>query len=467
MKRPALLLAACLLSACTVGPDYVRPDAPEQPAFRYQPENWKAAQPADTLPRGAWWTVFNDPQLSALAERALRANQSVIAADARYRQAQAVARQARAGLYPSLDVGLSAGRGRNPGATTTTRTNQLDFDAGWEPDLWGRVSRSIEQGEALAQSGAADAESARLSVLGALAQNYFSLRVADAQAKLLGDTIIGYAQSLKLTQNRYAAGVAARTDVVQAQTQLKSAQAQLADLGLQRAQLENAIAVLAGEAPQAFSIARDATLVAVPAIPPLLPSTLLERRPDIAAQERQVAAANARIGVAQAAFYPSFNLSGTLGWRASSFADLLSAPTRFWSLGAAAVQLLFDGGSRQAVEDQARAAYDNQVALYRGTVLAAFQEVEDNLAALKFLDEEIGFQEEAVAAAKLSVEMTLNRYKAGTVGFLEVISVQTIALSNERTLATLKGRRLNAAVLLVKALGGGWSAQSPAANPGN
>ena len=455
MKR-LFLLAPFLVGACAVGPDYVRPDAPAQAAWRHAPENWKPAEPRDALPRGAWWTVFKDPQLDALAARAAGGNLSIVAADARYRQAQAVTRQARAGLFPTVDAGLSLGRSRAPGATGTTRTNQLDFEARWEPDLWGRVSRSIESGEALAQAGAADIESIRLSVIGALAQNYFSLRIVDAQAQLLADTIAGYVQSLKVTQNRYVAGVAAKSDVVQAETQLRSAQAQLADLKLQRAQMENAIAVLAGEVPSAFSLAPVQALTAVPEIPLALPSALLERRPDVAAAERQVAAANARIGVARAAFFPSLALTGDVGWRGASFSDLLTAPARFWSLGAAAAQLLFDAGARQAVEDQARAAYDNQVALYRGTVLTALQEVEDNLAALKVLEEEIRYQDDAVRAARQSLDMTLNRYKAGTASFLDVVAVQTIALTNERTLATLRGRRLNAAVLLVKALGGGW-----------
>lgn len=452
-------IAALALGACTLGPNHVTPEAPIQPAWRQAGEHWKPAEPGDALPRTAWWTIFGDARLDELAERAARANQTVAAAGARHRQAQAAVRQARAELFPNLDATFSAGRSRAPGASTTLHTNQLALDASWEPDLWGRVGRSIEAGEAQAQSTAADLESIRLSVVGALAQNYFALRAADEQARLLQDTVAGYARSLQLTQNRYAAGVAAKTDVVQAETQVKGTQAQLADLGLQRAQLEHAIAVLAGEPPLAFSIAPVPALAAVPRIPPGLPSELLERRPDIAFAERRVAAANARIGVAQAAFFPSLSLSGTTGSRSASFADLLSSPTHFWSLGVAAAQLLFDAGARPALEDQARAAYDAEVALYRGTVLTAFQEVEDNLAGLRILADEIGFQEGAVRAARESAEMTLNRYKAGAASFLDVIAVQTIALTAERTLVGLRGRRLAAAVLLVKALGGGWEAQ--------
>jgi len=455
MKRLAAI-AALLLAACASGPDYVRPDAPAQAAWRHAGQDWKPAEPRDAIPRGEWWKRFGDADLDRLAAQAARANFSVVAADARYRQAQAATRQARAALFPGADTGLAVSRSRAPGATGTARSTQLDFDVSWEPDLWGRIARGVEAGEASAASAAADLESVRLSVVGALVQNYFSLRIADAQARLLRETIAGYAQTLKVTQNRYQAGVAAKSDVVQAETQLKAAQAQLADLALAREQLQNAIAVLAGETPAALSVAPEQALAEVPRIPAGLPSELLERRPDIAAAERRVAAANARIGVAQAAFYPSLVLSGGGGWRSPGIADLFSAPTRFWSLGAAAVQFLFDGGARSAVEEQARAAYDAEVALYRDTVLTAFQEVEDNLAALRILAEEIAFQQDAVRAARQSLEMTNNRYRAGTASFLEVITVQNIALTNERSLLALQGRRLNAAVLLVKALGGGW-----------
>lgn len=461
MRRLVLLLPALLAAGCMVGPDYVRPDAPTQAAWLNAPEHWKPAEPADAKPRGNWWKVFDDPELHALAERALKANQALAATDARVRQAQAVARQARAAILPVVDVGLSSTRTRTPGATSTTRTQQLAFGAEWEADLWGRIGRSIQQHEALAAASAADLESAWLSVVAALAQDLMSLRVADAQAKLIADALEGYAQSLKLTQNRYAAGVASRADVAQAETQLRSAQVQLADLRLQRAQLAHSIAVLAGETPAALAVAQ-APLPPVPQVPPALPSTLLERRPDVAAAERQVAAANARIGIARAAFFPTLDITGALGWRTSVFENLLSTPTRFWSLGAAFAQLLFDGGARAAVEDQARAAYDAQVATYRGTVLTAFREVEDALVALRLLEEEIRLQQDAVRAARQSLEITTNRYRAGTVGYLDVISVQTIALNNERSLVTLQGRQLTAAVQLVRALGGGWEAPRPA-----
>jgi NodT family efflux transporter outer membrane factor (OMF) lipoprotein len=464
--------AAALLPACVVGPDYVKPEAPVTPLWR-EGQPWKAAEPRDALPRGTWWTIFGDPALNALAERAARANFDIAVADARYRQALAATRQARAALFPTVDVGFSATRSRAPGATATARSHELAFDAGWEPDLWGRVRRNVESGDSTAQSALAELESVRLSTVAALVQNYFLLRVADAQSRLLQETIGAYTKSLEMTQNRYKAGVAARSDVVQAETQLKSTQAQLADLSLTRAELEHAIAVLAGEAPAALAVPKrepmPATgtqgLATVVPIPVALPSELLERRPDIAVAERRMAAANAKIGVARAAFFPSLSLSGTYGWRSPNFLDLLSTPTRFWSLGLAAAQFLFDGGEREAVADQARAAYDAEVARYRGTVLAAFQEVEDNLAALRILEEELRLQEDAVRAARESVDIALNRYKAGTASFLEVIQVQTIALQNDRSLLTIRGRQLTAAVLLVKAVGGGWHASELAVPP--
>jgi NodT family efflux transporter outer membrane factor (OMF) lipoprotein len=331
-------------------------------------------------------------------------------------------------------------------------------NASWELDLWGRVRRGIESGEATWQASAADLESVRLSAQAAVAQNYLALRIADVQRRVLEDTVAAYKRSLELTQNRYAAGVAAKVDVVQAEVQLKSAQAQLVDIGVDRALLEHAIATLVGEPASSFSIARAPLAAKLPEIPAGVPSELLERRPDIAAAERSVAAANAQIGVAQAAFYPTLTLSAAGGFRSTSFADWLTAPSRFWSLGAALAQTIFDGGLRRAVSDQAIAAYDGQVAAYRQTVLTGFQEVEDNLAQLRILEEEARYQDEAARGALVSVELTTNQYKAGIVSFLNVIAAQTIALNNERTAVNVQGRRLAASVALVKALGGGWDA---------
>lgn len=467
MKRPqslALLTAAALLLAgCKVGPDYVRPSAPTPEAYK-EAGAWKPAEPRDHLSRGKWWEIFGDPELTALIERVDISNQTILAAEAQFRGAQALVRQARAGYFPTLGIGVSTVRSQSPNlpnAPSTTRpvtTYNLPANASWEPDLWGGVRRAVESSEASAQASAADLESARLSAQATLAQNYFLLRIADAQKALLDDTVAAFERSLELTRNRYAAGVAAKVDVVQATTQLKSTQAQAIEIGVQRSALEHAIAVLAGEPPETFSIAPVRLTVAPPRVPIGVPSELLERRPDIAAAERSVAAANAQIGVAIAAFYPTLTLSAAGGFRSTDSATWLSVPSRYWSVGAALAQVLFDGGLRSGVTAQARATYDGNVAAYRQTVLTAFQEVEDNLAALRILEEEAAVQAEAVAAARQSVELTTNQYKAGVVSYLNVVAVQAAALNNERTAVGILGQRLTASVLLVKALGGGWDA---------
>jgi NodT family efflux transporter outer membrane factor (OMF) lipoprotein len=333
------------------------------------------------------------------------------------------------------------------------------LSASWEVDLWGRVRRSVEAGEASWQASAAQLEAARLSARSALAQNYFLLRVADSTQQLLADTVAAYQRSLELTRNRYAAGVVARVDVVQAEVQLKSAQAQLIDLGVNRAQLEHAIALLVGEAPAKFAVAPAPLALKMPDIPLALPSALLERRPDIAAAERNMAAANAQIGVAKAAFFPTLTLTGSTGFRSTTFADLLTAPSRFWSIGGALAQAVFDAGLRRAQTDQAIAAYDADVATYRQTVLIAFQEVEDNLAALRILEQEASVQDEVVQGARQAVELTVNQYRAGIVSYLNVITAQATLLANERAAADIRGRRLTASVALIKALGGGWTSE--------
>ncbi|MBL8541468.1 MAG: efflux transporter outer membrane subunit [Betaproteobacteria bacterium] len=460
-----LLFAATLGTGCTVGPDYVRPSAPVPQTFK-EAGKWKPAEPRDDSGRGPWWEVFGDAQLNALVERVNVSNQNILAAEAQFRGAQALVQQARAGYFPTLSMGVSTVRSQSPNlpnAPSTTRpvtTYNLPANASWEPDLWGSVRRAVESSEANAQSTAASLESARLSAQATLAQNYFLLRTADAQKRLLDDTAAAYERSLELTKNRYAAGVAARVDVVQALTQLKSTQAQAIEIGVQRAALEHAIAVLMGEPPEEFSIAPTPLDVAPPAIPVGVPSELLERRPDIAAAERSVAAANAQIGVAIAAFYPTLTLSAAGGFRSTDAADWLSVPSRYWSVGAALAQVLFDGGLRSGVTAQARATYDSNVAAYRQTVLTGFQEVEDNLAALRILEEEAAVQADAVAAARQSVDLTTNQYKAGIVSYLNVVAVQTVALNNERTAVGILGQRLTASVLLVKALGGGWDASA-------
>jgi NodT family efflux transporter outer membrane factor (OMF) lipoprotein len=464
IKGFTLAVAAVALGGCMVGPDYVRPDV-DTPAAYKEMAGWKRAEPRDQLARGQWWEMFGDRELDALAARVDVSNQTIRIAEANFRQARALAEQARSGLFPTVNAGASAFRTRSPSGSGSSAVTSNNYDlaasASWEVDLWGRVRRGVESGEANWQASAADLESVRLASQTALVQTYIALRLADAQRRLLEETVAAYERSLRLTRNRYAAGVAARVDVVQAEVQLKNAQAQLVDLGLDRAQFEHAIAVLIGVPPAALSIAPATKVVAVlPAIPVGVPSELLERRPDIAAAERAVAAANARIGVAQAAFYPALTLSAAGGYRSGSFADWLSAPSWFWSLGASLAQSLFDGGLRRAVSDQAIAAYDGQVAQYRQTVLAGFQEVEDSLAALQILAEEVRFLEEATRAARQSVQLTINQYEAGIVSFLNVITAQTIALNIERTLLNVQGRRFLASVQLVRALGGGWDARS-------
>lgn len=455
----ALVVGVSLgLSACgALGPAHERPSMNVPAAYSNVSGNWKPAQPGDAIPRGSWWKIYKDPQLDVLAARVEQGNQNLRQAEARFRQATAIANAARADRYPLVTGGAGATRSRTEGASGRPRNSyDLDLRASWEPDFWGRIRRSIEAGAAQADAAAADIESVRLSATAALVQNYFALRVLDAQARILDETVAAYGRFLKLTQNRYNAGVVGKSDVVQAEAQLKSTQAQRVDLGVQRAQLEHAIAVLVGESPTTLSIAPGPLSTSLPAIPTGVPSELLQRRPDIASAERSVAAANARIGVAQAAMYPSVTLSGSAGLSAATLPMLLQVPTYAWALGAAAAQTLFDGGTRQANVDQARAVFDQELALYRQTVLTSFQEVEDNLAALRILEDEAALQSAAVAAARQSVQLTENRYKAGTASFLEVITVQTIALSNERTAMALHGRRLAASVQLVRALGGGW-----------
>lgn len=442
-----IFTSTVFLAGCAaVGPAYVRPQI-EAPAQYKELDGWRRAQPADTLPRGSWWSVFGDAGLDRLIAEVDLSNQNLRAAEARYREARALADQARAGLFPTVGANASAARSKGASSSYNAALN-----ASWEPDLWGGVRRSVEAGNAGAQAAAIDIEAVHLSTIATLAQDYYSLRIADGTAQLLRDTVAAYERTLELTRGRYAAGVAGRADVVQAELQLKTAQAQLVDVGVGRAQLEHAIALLVGKPPADFAIEAVSLDVKVPEIPAGVPSTLLERRPDIAEAERNVAAANARIGVAQAAFYPSLTLSGSAG-----LAGLLSAPTRVWSLGAAFAQVLFDGGLRKAQKAQAVAAYDEQVATYRQTALTAFQEVEDNLAALRILGEEARLQEDVVRSAQESLELTTNQYKSGVVSYLNVITAQTTLLQNEVTALNLTGRRLTATAGLVKALGGGWN----------
>ena len=471
LRNPSALLACILpfFAGCAVGPDYVRPAVDTPALFKEAgtPGDWKPAEPRDDAPRGAWWTLYGDARLNALVEQVAVDNQNVRAAEATYRQALAALGVARSGGWPTLSSGLSASRGEaatTAGGTTVSSvrtTDRLSLSVSWEADVWGRIGRTVEANEANAQAGAADLRAALLSAQATLVQSYLQLRANDAARQLLDQTVGEYRRSLRITRNRYEGGVAGRSDVVQAETQLKTAEAQAVDLGIQRAQLEHTIALLVGKAPAAFSLAAEPALPALPEMPAAIPSQLLERRPDIAAAERRIAAANAQIGVAQAAYFPALTLGGTLGYQNDSFSQLLTAPNRFWSLGPALALTLFDGGARAAAKEGALAGYDKSVATYRQTVLGAFQEIEDNLAALRVLAEEAGIQQQAATAANELLKLTNNQYLAGTVSYLNVASAQAAALSAERGRLDIQSRRLLASVALLKALGGDW--RKPAA----
>lgn len=464
-----VLAAACgaALAGCAVGPDYVRPAAETPTVYKELQIDWKTAQPSDEVERGRWWEAFRDPQLNALVAQVEISNQTLRAAEANFRRAQAVLAASRSGLFPTIEADASVVKSRSPsgalGGTTAGRVlvnRSASLTANWEADVWGRVRRDIESSEAGAQASAADLESARLSAQADLATSYLQLRVVDVQKQLLNDSIAAFQKSYDLTRNRYAAGVVGKVDVAQAEAQLRSTQAQAVDLGVLRAQLEHAIALLIGKAPADFSLQPAPLRITMPGIPSTMPSELLQRRSDIAAAERRVAAANAQIGVAKAAFFPALSLSGSVGSRASDPALWFTTASRFWSIGPAVAQTLFDAGLRRAQTDQAIAAYDATVADYRQTVLNSFKEVEDNLAALRILEEEARIQDEAVRAARESVTLTTNQYKAGIVSFLNVAIVQTAQLNAERTSVVLLGQRLTAAVGLIKALGGDWNVAS-------
>ena len=471
-----VLAIAMLAGGCMVGPNYKGPPAVVVPTDFKEMSGWKVAQPSDHTLRGDWWKIFGDPQLDTLEARVSISNQNLAQAEAAYRQASALVRETRASLFPTVTIG--AGYTRSGGgasvATSGTSTSrpgpssvtggtgsssnffQLGLDVSWTLDLWGKIRRTIESQRGSAQASAGDLENARLSYQTALAQDYFQLRMVDAQKKFLDDTVAAYTQYLEMTKNRYAAGVASQADVVQAETQLKTTQAQAIDVGVQRAQLEHAIAVLIGEPASTFSLPSAPLTATPPTIPVGVPSELLERRPDIAAAERRVAAANAQVGVAVAAYYPTVTLGLSNGVETSAIGMLFSAASHFWSVGPSISQTVFDGGLRKAQKEYARAGYDGAVATYRQTVLTAFQGVEDNLAALRILEEEARVQREAVESARQSVRITTNQYLAGTVPYLNVITTQATLLSNETTLILLEGRRMAAAVLLIQALGGGW-----------
>ncbi|MDY7792790.1 efflux transporter outer membrane subunit [Burkholderia ubonensis] len=472
---------AVLLAGCAVGPDYHRPDTPMPAAFKEAPAGWKVAQPADGADRGAWWRVYGDPQLDALIDKLNASNQTIAQSAAAYRQARALVAEARAAYFPTVGLTASGSRSRTPRASLSSGSSSsfgggssgsignsysVGLDASWEPDLWGKVSRTVGAQRAGEAAAAADLANARLSQQATLAQTYFQLRTADTLQMLLDDTVASYARSLQLTQNRYAQGVAARADVIQAQTQLQSAQAAAIDNGVARAQYEHAIATLIGEPASTFSLP-PLPLAAEPPVTPVgVPSALLERRPDIAAAERRAAAANEQIGVAISAFFPTLTLSAQGGVQSSVWSNLFTLPARFWTVGPQLAATLFDAGLRAAQTEAARATYDQDVAAYRLSVLTAFQDVEDNLASQRILAQEIDVQRQAVDSAEHALAIVTNQYKAGTVDYLNVLTAQTTAFSAHQKLATIAGQRMVSSVGLVKALGGGWDVSQIARETG-
>ena len=473
----ALLVLMLVSAGCTVGPNYKRPAAAAPPAFKEQPPanfkeaeaaGWKQSQPGDAYSKGRWWELYNDPALNALEQQVSVSNQNVMQAEAQFQEARAAVSVARAALFPIAAATPAITAAGSGAASTSTlsgaRTSfSLPFNASWEPDLWGNIRRSITASAATAQFFAAAVGNVRLLYQSELAQDFFNLHGLDAEAELLTRTEASYEEYLTLTQNRFSAGIASDLDVAQAESQLYDVQSQLMDLGVQRAAFEHAIAILTGKAPAELTVPPAVSNMPPPPVPLGVPSELLERRPDIAAAERQVAAANEQIGVAMAAFYPTLSLTGSVGLENTSLAKWFTWPSRFWSVGPQLAETLFDAGRRRGVVAEQRAAYDATVAAYRQTVLTALQEVEDNLAALRILAGEADKVQQTVQASNRALDVAAAQYRAGTANYLTVITAQATLLNAEVTAVNLLTRRLNASVLLIEALGGGWDAsQLPA-----
>ncbi|HEY3814252.1 MAG TPA: efflux transporter outer membrane subunit [Caulobacteraceae bacterium] len=474
---PALAVVAAALSACMVGPNYKQPTVETTPTFK-ELQGWKSAAPSDALDRGDWWTLFNDPVLNGLEAKVAVSNQNLAAAEAAYRNAHAMVAENRAALFPTVDLDANAnatsgtstnvgtpGTGSGGTGTTTTTTVSrstvqhyaVTVGATWAPDIWGKVRRAIEGAKANAQASAADVANAKLSAQTELATDYLQLRADDEQIRLLQTTADAYQRTLTVTKNRYAQGVAAKSDVLTAQTTLLNAQAQTEQTVQARATLEHAIAVLAGEPPAALAIAPLAKFdPTIPAIPVMVPSELLERRPDVASAERQAKNANAQIGVQTAAYYPTITLTPSLGFASSSLSKLFSSNAFTWTLGGDATQILFDGGLRKARVAEARATYDQNVAVYRQTVLTAFQQVEDALAAGKYLEQQQSFRAQASTAADENEKIVLNQYRAGQASATDVVTAENTALAARINLVTTEQSQLTATVSLIEALGGGW-----------
>lgn len=481
-RNPAVAasVAAFLLTGCMVGPKYVKPSVPLAPEYKEAGANaspdaskegsgWRAAQPADAAQRGEWWTIFGDAELNALEPRIAAENQDLKAAEARFREARALIRFNRASLSPTVGVAPFAGGLRNsahrPSFNAANVNNgvsdiQLPLDLNYEVDLWGRIRHNVNASREEAQASAGDLQTALLSLQAELAVDYFEARTADAQEKLLNDTVKDYEEAYRITNNRFEGGVAPQSDVDQAKTQLEAARVQARDITLSRAQFEHAIAVLTGQPPASFALPTAPLDARPPVIPHGLPSELLERRPDIAAAERRVAEANDRIGIARAAFFPTLSLSAVGGFEGSSLLNLFSASSYMWAVGPTLSQTLFDAGRRRALAEGASASYDESVARYRQTTLTAFQQVEDNLAALGVLQQEAEHQHQATQAAQAAQQIFNNRYVGGIDTYLQVVTAQTTALTNERNDIDIMRRQMDASVLLIKALGGGWDVTS-------
>jgi NodT family efflux transporter outer membrane factor (OMF) lipoprotein len=476
MKRFLLssgIAAMLLLSGCMVGPKYVRPAAPLAPTFKEttdwkEGDGWKSAKPEDALVRDKWWELYGDAKLNELEEQVEPSNQTLKIAEANFRQARTAIRFNRAaeaptiGTSPSISaIRQSANQPYFPASLANSGTGEftLPFDLSYEIDLWGKIRRSVTAAREEAQASAADLETARLSLHTELAVDYFEVRSADAQEQLLNDTVAAYSKALELTKNRFLGGAAPKSDVAQAQTQLDAARVLATDIKVQRAQYEHALAILIGKPPAAFSLPPIPINIQppeLPSVPVVLPAQFLERRPDIAAAERRMAAANEQIGIARAAYFPTLNLAALAGLQGSSLLSWFNWPSRFWAVGASMSETLFDGGRRRATTESARAGYDASVANYRQTVLTSFQQVEDNLVVLRELSTESAQQRDATTAAEEALRLFENRYAVGVDTYLQVVTSQTTALANERNDIDLMRRRLEANVLLIKAVGGGW-----------
>jgi len=457
-----LTTAILSLAGCAVGPKYKTPPVPAPPAYK-EIGNWKMAQPSNQNLGGNWWEIFQDPQLNALEAQISVSNQNLKAAVAQYQEARAALRYARADYYPTISTAPSGTRQRysdnRPGSAARGITfNDFVFpvDLSYQVNAWGRVSKNVESYREQAQASAADLAVVNLTLHADLAIDYFAARTLDAEEKLLQDTVAQYQQALDLNEERYSGGLASEVEVEQARTIFETTQAQLVDVGVARAQYEHAAAVLVGKAPADFSLPPLPLTTPPPPIPVGIPSELLERRPDIAAAERRVASSNAQVGLAKTAYYPLVNIVASGGLESGTISTLAQGPSAFWSVGAAALFTVFDGGKRHALNDEAKAAYDSSVASYRQTVLTAFQQVEDNLAALRVLEQEAGVQATAVQSAQRSLDLSNTRYEGGVTSYLEVITAQNASLSDEVTAVNILGRRMASAVLLIEALGGGW-----------